>query len=359
MGLSAVCRIFETLNNTGIKLDSFDICVAKYMADCPGLDLKKELDHSLDEQSTLRPLFLKNPEKKESFKNREVILQTMALSKGCDHRKNALANSLKGMDVSENWDQTIECLVDTVSILNKYAQTESTMDLVPYSVTIPVIAATLMKIGYPKMKKTSQAKAEQKIIQYFFYTAFNERYADGAPGKMGKDCSALCEWILNDNPPDEKSCFSTNISIDIDTLKGIGKNSKGAIALALRCIYLSQNPQDFYKDKPVELKTSNLHHLFPLNYYGDVDSILNLAYLEGSSNASIGDKSVETYTDEIIGIKKEDGFKQVLKSHFITGDTYESYRHGNYEGFIQGRFDEIIAYMKQTMNLNVNVGGTE
>lgn len=233
------------------------------------------------------------------------------------------------------------------------------MDLVPYSVTIPVIAAALMKTGYGKMNKTSQAAAEQKIVQYFFYTAFNERYADGAPGKMGKDCNALCEWILNDNPPDERSCFSTRISIDVGTLEGLGKNSKGAIALALRCIYLSRNPQDFYKDKTVELKTSNLHHLFPLDCYEGVDSILNIAYLEGSSNSSIGGKNVRAYTDEIIAIRKEKGFKQILESHFITGKTYEYYRNEDYEKFIQARFEEIVAYMKETMNLDVNDDGTD
>ncbi len=248
----------------------------------------------------------------------------------------------------------MENLEYTVSILDEYARTKSTMDLVPYSVTIPVIAAALMRSGYGKMSRKKQPVAQRKIVKYFFGTAFGLRYADGAPGKMEKDCEALYRWISDDEEPGP---FETRIELDMESLMGIGRKSTGAVSLAMRCVYMGKGPKDFYDGGPVEPASSNLHHIFPLNRYKgkDVDSVLNLAFIKRSSNASIGDRSVEVYTEEIVDMNGENRFKDILESHLISGSTYECYRSGDYEGFIRGRFEEIVDHMRDTMGLNVQV----
>ena len=38
MTLDAVCKVFQTINSTGLKLSAFDICVAKFMRQ--SIDLK-------------------------------------------------------------------------------------------------------------------------------------------------------------------------------------------------------------------------------------------------------------------------------------------------------------------------------
>lgn len=43
--LDAICRIFETINNTGVKLDTFDLVVAKYYS--PEFDLRDMVDNQL------------------------------------------------------------------------------------------------------------------------------------------------------------------------------------------------------------------------------------------------------------------------------------------------------------------------
>ena len=205
MDVSAVCRIFETLNNTGIKLDSFDICVAKFMAENTDVDIKNRLDVAVKSNPCLKPMFIKEDNSGDEYRNREVVLQTIALKKGVDHKKNTLAKSLRASDIISYWDKAIEALVETARILNGVAKTKSTMSLLPYSVVLPVIAAALLKSKYSEMTQLDKMGADQKVVKYFFYTAFNERYADGAPGKMGKDCQALYEWISSGTIPNPET----------------------------------------------------------------------------------------------------------------------------------------------------------
>lgn len=357
MDVSAVCRIFETLNNTGIKLDSFDICVAKYLAEDREVDIKKMLDEAIRTNTSLKSMFLKD-ENSDEYKNREIVLQTIALKIGADHKKNALAKSLKASDIISNWNEAIESLVKTTEILNGVAKTKSTMGLLPYSVVLPVISAALMKSEYSSMQQIDQTKADQKIVKYFFYTAFNERYADGAPGKMGKDFTALYEWISSGTEPDPNTSFECCIHWDYDRFKQFKKNDKGAIAMALRCILYRKNPIDFYREDVVDLNISNLHHLFPEHRYKpdykDVDSIFNLTYLIGSTNDAIGDNPVVKYTDTIIDVIGEDKFKDRLKSHFITDQTYALYREEKYPEFIKSRSEEIREEMQRSLGLKVD-----
>lgn len=357
MDVSAVCRIFETLNNTGIKLDSFDICVAKYLAEDKDVDIKKMLDEAIKANPSLKSMFLKE-EGSEEYRNREVVLQSIALKIGADHKKNALARSLKASDIRANWDDAIDSLVKTTEILNGVAKTKTTMGLLPYSVVLPVISAALMKSGYFDMQQIDQMKADQKIVKYFFYTAFNERYADGAPGKMGKDFTALYEWISSGTEPNPGTSFECCIHWDYDRFKQFKKNDKGAIAMALRCILYRRNPIDFYREDVVDLNVSNLHHLFPDHRYKpdyeDIDSIFNLSYLIGSTNDAIGDNPVKKYTDAIIEVIGEEKFKDRLKSHFITDKTYDLYRDEKYPEFIKSRSEEIREEMQRSLDLNVD-----
>lgn len=359
MDVSAVCRIFETLNNTGIKLDSFDICVAKFMAENAEVDIKERLDEAVKAYPSLKPMFIKEDNNGDEYRNREMVLQTIALYLNRDHKKNALAKSLKASDVTTCWNKAIESLVETAGILNGVAKTKTTMSLLPYSVVLPVIAAALLKSGYSGMSGLDKVGAEQKIVKFFFYTAFNERYADGAPGKMGKDCIALHEWISSGTIPNPETNFECCIHWNYDKFKQIKKNDKGAIAMALRCILYRKNPADFYKEDIVELSVSNLHHLFPEHRYKptyqDIDSIFNLSYLLKSTNDSIGDKPVQKYTDDIINTIGEAAFKHRLESHFITNSTYDYYRMEKYPEFIKSRSEEILEEMSQSLGLNVEL----
>ena len=365
MDVSAVCRIFETLNNTGVRLDSFDICVAKYMAEDKNLDIKSKLDEVIDNNPTLSALFLKDITTRDSYKNREMILQTIALkTPNTDHKKNALATSLKANIVKGNWDVAVNALKETVKILNNDASTESSTDLLPYSVIVPVIAAALIEANYFEMSELDKVSVKKIIVDYFYYTAFNERYADGAPGKMKKDKDALVQWISSGQMPDSPELFSCKIEWKYDKFKQIRKNDKGAIALALRCVLYRKNPLDFYNNSVVELNVTNLHHIFPDHRYkaifGDgVDSIFNLSYLDKSTNGSIGDDPVQVYTDKIIKKRGEEPFKDILKTHLISGDTYEYLRNEDYENFIKSRAKEIFEAIKNSLGLNiVDVTGT-
>ncbi|MBE6515068.1 MAG: DUF262 domain-containing protein [Thermoplasmata archaeon] len=361
MDLTAVCRIFETLNNTGIKLDSFDICVARYLSENSSLDIKSKLDTAIKTYPELAGLFIKNVKDKE-YRNREMVLQAIALHAEKDHKKNALAKSLNASIISEKWDLAISAFRTTATILDSHTGLKTTMDLIPYSVAIPVIAASIITTGYDDMSMLDRAATNKKILSYFYYTAFNERYVDGAPGKMGKDYKALKSWISDGKLPNPEDSFECAIHWNYDYIKKLKKSSKGAIPTAIRCVLFSKNPKDFYNATPVHLDIANLHHLFPLDRYndvfGDVDSILNLSFIEKSTNGSISNHSIEKYTSDIGEKIGKDKFKSILEGHFITGKTYDYFMNENYEEFIKSRSDELFDYLK-TEGYLIQKDGTE
>lgn len=87
-----MCKVFQTLNSTGLKLSSFDICVAKFVPQ--GINLKDKVEAA--EKNLFVKIAVENDE--------NLILQAIALLAGKSPKKNSLAVTLSASDINNYWD---------------------------------------------------------------------------------------------------------------------------------------------------------------------------------------------------------------------------------------------------------------
>lgn len=350
LDLNAVCRVFETLNNSGTKLDAFDICVAKFKRH--DIEIKVDLENAIKENSCLIPLFSNN-------QNRELPLVIIALYKGEDHKKNSLAK-LKSEYVRDYWDDAIAALVKTIEILDATgAEPSKSIKYIPYMVAIPVIAAALMKSGYLNgtLSNSRKPMVEDIIHQYFFYTALDMRYTEGTPSKMREDVSSLNEWIIKGNMMKQ---YTDGVEWNFDRVSSYQKNQNGAIPRVIKCIYNLAHPESFYNKSPVNVHSEDteLHHIFPLDDYEGtpkIDSILNLVFQPKSVNRSIGSDTTRKYIADIVKKRysSETQVKDVMKSHLVVGKTYDSLVEERYQDFIEERAEAICNVLEGKFNIKL------
>ena len=366
--LPAICRIFETLNNTGQRLDAFDICVARFMVD--DIDIKEKLDKAINEFPNLRLMFKKTTAEGEKYINREFILQTIALFTGADNKKNVLAQSLDPVDLKNYWDKGIACLNCVPNILDCLAQTKKTLEFIPYRVSIPVMAAALLSTNYLDKKVDERAEIERKVRLYFLYTAFGERYGDSAPNKMKQDFEALTNWIkigkVVNNDFESENVFKPRIEWKFEEFRKLKKSDKTSVTNAIRCLLYHHHPTDLFSNSVVNLETKNQHHLFPVDQYEQkfqyVDSILNIAYLENATNVYILNHSVPDYTRDIIKKVGEANFRKNMATHYVEGAVMDAFIEEDYDAFIKLRLDAIkeeliTAYRAEIIDVTEQISG--
>ena len=353
IGLSAVCRIFETLNNTGQKLDSFDICVAKFIRD--KINLKNWIETAKNEYPTMNVLF-------DNDKNREYPLQVIALwKKAKSHLKNRLVEELTSQLIDSYWADAIMALDKAMQILDDYgACTRTTMKYISYPVMIPVIAAALLESNF--FTDNSQESAIRNHIQVYFYIcSLNELYTQGAASTMKKHYDALCTWF---RPPFTVPDFIEK-GVDWNARKLLELPNKiSAKSCAFYCILNDMEPKDFITKTKVKSSMDGveLHHIFPKAAYPSTiktNLALNMAYLLKSSNIKIGNKTTVNYSKSVIQETysgSEQAYKSAVMTQAISEAGYDAFIQEDYDLFIRER---LAMFFDAFRNLGIKINPVE
>ncbi|MCH5268308.1 MAG: DUF262 domain-containing protein [Lachnospiraceae bacterium] len=330
--LDAVCKVFQTINSTGLKLSVFDICVAKFMRQ--GIQLKDRVEDA--KRNSYVKIVLDNEE--------TLVLQAIALLSGKTPKKNALADTLDKNDIETYWDKVIDGIRETMELLDRFGVgTTKSLSLLPYKPFIPLIAAVLVDRDFQNLKIDAKTSISQKIKEFFFCTALTSRYTEGTDNKLKEDYQILLKWITGNQVP-------TIVSNGIlwNTSKYIGTTKQSAFGKAVLCLINAQNPNDFYEDKNVGIGentvSSQIHHIFPEAEYKqkegeNINSVFNYTFLTNEANNFISDKATYKYVDEIMklrGISKET-FKEILSRHVIDEDSFNYIYQEDFSKFLEQR----------------------
>jgi len=364
LSMSAICRIFETLNTTGKSLDSFDICVAKFYKD---FNIRARLDDALSEIDPVSNQFsypflgvfmAQNA-------NRVYLLQVIALVSGKPHSKNRLAENLETIDIQNNWSSAIKGIDQALSFMKEYgACTDSTLALIPYQPSILVMASALVKSGYisNKLSLELSQKVPIKLRQYFFHSALDLRYGEGAMTKTKDDSDSLTSWLTGGATPDFLQKSAQWYPKDLLMLT---PDSKGARINMIRCLMNIQHPDDFMTCCSVinpSLKT-DLHHIFPFARYKDlsvkgysIDTVFNKTYISSTTNRMIGSEHTFDYAAKIINEYcdgKESVIKDRLARHFIDDTAYGYFIKEDLDGFLESRSESMFRYLRDTIGISI------
>lgn len=332
MTLDAVCKVFQTLNSTGLKLSAFDICVAKFMRQ--SIDLKSMVDDA--KRNSYAKIVLDDDE--------TLVLQAIALLSGKTPKRNKLADNLDGNDILSYWDRVINGISMTMQLLDDFgAGTRKNLSLLPYKPMIPLIAAVLVDRNYDNLRVDARAKIEQKIKEFFYYSAITSRYSEGTDNKLKEDYYYVLKWLVSEQVP-----AMVSQGILWNTSKYIGSTKKSAFGKAVLCLINSQNPRDFYENKNVGVGentvSSQIHHIFPEAEYKlrvgeSINSVFNYTFLTNEANNFISDKATDNYLNEIISMRQisTTTLKEILSKHIIDEECYDYMKQERYEEFLKQR----------------------
>lgn len=343
--MEAVCKVFQTINTTGLKLSVFDICVAVFMP--KGINLKEKVQVSSSNHMYAKLIL---------DKDATSVLQVVALLANKAPNSNTLASVLEARDISDYWNDAIDGIERTLIMFDSFgAGTKKNLGLLPYTPMVPIVAAVLTRTKYASMDVPSQAKVEKKIKAYFFTAALSTRYTEGTNAKINDDFKSLNQWISSDVVP-----AMVTHGVDWNTLKIVENNKNGAFGKAVLCMLNSMSPRDFYSDKLVgvgeNIDSCDLHHIFPKakyesSYEKTIDSVFNFTWLLKETNIYIKDSTTTDYLNGILQNtgESESQLQTILTSHLISDDIFSYMKQEQFEKFIDARAEKF-------QKLFVNVG---
>lgn len=346
--LDAVCKVFQTINTTGLKLSAFDICVAKFMR--YNIRLKERIDNAIDSHPDIKII---------ADKDKTIVLQTIALLDNKTAKMNQLANDLDDLSINKFWDKSINGLNATMELLTDFGVgCNKNLTLLPYQPYIPLFGAILAQIDFLQQNAINKSKISDKLKMFFYHTALSSRYNEGSDTKMKEDYSILLKWILNDEEP----YYMVN-GVDWNVNKVVMAKKGSAFGKIILCLINSQYPNDFYNSKLVGIgskaKPSDIHHLFPKAKYSNkmMDSVFNCTFLTPETNKYIKDKSTAHYIKEITN-NKPDGerkFTTKLRKHFIDDKAFQFLKNEEFDKFIYAREAFIREYIINVIGIKVNI----
>lgn len=336
--MESVCKVFQTINTTGLKLSVFDICVAVFMPS--GINLKANVNKSISKTDYAKRILQKDP---------TSALQVIALLANKAPNLNTLPNVLEAQDISDYWDDAIKGMENALMLFDSFGSgTKKNLAILPYAPLVTIVAAVLSRTKYSRMSVPKKAKTEQKIKAFFFTAALTSRYTEGTNAKINEDFKSLNLWISNDQIP----AWVTH-GVDWNTPKIVENNKNGAFGKAVLCMLNSGNLTDFYTNDKVgigeHIDSCDLHHIFPKAQYESqyddkiINSVFNFTWLTKETNNYIKDKNTNKYLADIMSDsgKSEDQLKALLSGHIVSDEIYEAMKKEDYITFINKRADKI------------------
>jgi hypothetical protein len=182
--LTAVCSIFQRINQGGKRLDRFDLIAA--MTFTPDFDLREKFKEDIVGR-------LKD--KKFGDISPAIVTQLMALVKkgACTQR---VEYSLTASEIKEMWKQVVDAIMLAAETLRRNVGVQNAQYL-PYDALLTLLAYFYAKSG----KRTLTEEQIEWVKKWFWRASFSLHYGSGGPTKMGQDKELFDLLIGGKYPP--------------------------------------------------------------------------------------------------------------------------------------------------------------
>lgn len=334
--LEEVGIIFERVNNTGTKLDLFDLMVA--------LTWTKEF-HLQNEFKKIHAVL-----EKKNFKGikNKIILQCLSsIIKESSGVK--VITSLKGQDIRDNIKNLKESLKKAVDYLSTELSVKS-RQLLPHAHQIVPLCYVFSKINTPTVK-------QKKIInQWFWATSFSERFTESTDRHIDEDVTEFKKLVEEGSDNAFKSFEYAVSSEQLLETKFLRSN---AYSRAFVVLLANQQPKDLTNGVKVDtgealscFNSKEYHHIFPKKFLTDknikaekINSLCNFCILPSDSNKKISNKAPSDYFFNII---PENHFKEILQSNILP-IKISLYKDDDFDNFLKERSIKIIEFLEKQL----------
>ncbi|WP_160169693.1 GmrSD restriction endonuclease domain-containing protein [Amycolatopsis rifamycinica] len=351
--LDAVCRIFETLNRTGIKLTVFELLTARFWP--AGIDLrgawedaKKKhpilVEYKIDPYSLLQAVTLNSTRakwRKTSVKSRPTASA---------QRSDVL--ELGPAEFNEYWPQVVSGAAKALTMLRTDCGVLSPKWL-PYSMLVVPLAAAWHLVDQKKGANVAAAKA--KLRRFFWCSVFMRNYDQGSNSQAGRDFVDIEGWLSGEGVLPEAVSDFVVPSDTLDTAKvNLQALYKGVIALTL-----STGARDFHTGSQIvseslQKESIDAHHVFPkafLQEFGPRDApaelILNRALIDSTTNQRLGRTGPSKYFEVIEESLGQEQLTTILDSQLLPSDENSGLFVNDYQKFLDERKEIVIEEIKR------------
>jgi len=276
---AAVAKIFETLNKTGTRLDTFDLMVARLFP--KGFRLRDKWDEAKNKYPRL-----------EAFRAEGIdVLRLIALREhlaGSTPKVKGVRQSdvlyLPAHVVTSNWEAAVEAFHRAIEFIetNIGAKYEG---LVPsWTMALP-LADAMWDPG------ANRAGWKEDLKRWAWITALGNFYAQGANTQAVADAKRLRAWY---HDPAKQPESIESFRFDPATLIDVRRRNESVLR-GLLCMLVSLDARDWLQaDHRIrdEVAPLEIHHIFPEKYLEsqkieDTEALVNFCVILKTTNTSL------------------------------------------------------------------------
>ncbi|HET6862482.1 MAG TPA: DUF262 domain-containing protein, partial [Pyrinomonadaceae bacterium] len=343
--LPAVCKIFQRINQSGKRLDRFDLISS--MTFSTDFDLREKFTQDI-------LTFLKENAFGEI--SPATVTQLMALLKNgaCTERAEY---SLTAQEIKELWQTVIEGILLAADTLRKNFGVKNRQYL-PYDALL-----TLLAYFFAKYRNRSLTGEQLEWVSKWFWRAsFSLHYGSGGPTKMGQDAELFDSLQKGEQPP-----FKPSMNLTTETLIGTKMTRSGsAIRNAFLCLLAQRGPLHLVNNGPLDLINGSVsdftsaekHHIFPQAFLrrsgvapAEVHDLPNFCFLPAELNKRISDTRPSVYFPELATENKR--LSEALGTHLIPLGEDSGLQDDNYLQFLKSRAEMILQEIERLSGLSV------
>jgi hypothetical protein len=336
LSVEEVCPIFERINSSGTRLSTYDLMVAATWN--KDFDLNDEVDEI---QQALNPKGFDDIDRETVLKCLSAVhLGTIKEQSLMTLRKLSKEN-MKTLIASAK-----DSLLKTVDLLSTEFRIYN-WDFLSYEAIAVVLCYVYAKINHLSPEQV------QRTRQWFWRSAFGERYKVGGEGFVSNDLKIVYDFVVDakgtaanfGDPPTAKEWM------DIAFRSNVSRSRAYILALAAR------HPRNLTNgaiiDPAVALSFYNkkqFHHVFPrahlkrTNTTTNDNLLINICMIAAAGNNSISDSDPKTYLPQCQADLGEaaDG---VFASNLLPKPSEFDYSRSSYEQFLQKRARLVASFI--------------
>jgi hypothetical protein len=277
--VDAVCEMFERVNTGGLKLDAFDIMVAKTWT--PDFNLREKWDE-VDRQFTATGF---------AFQPR-IVLQALAAHK-CDRVSEQDFMRIGREEIIDAWGRVCACLELACDFLSTRVRLPGTR-LLSYPAVLVILARFFDLTDLVNPNATQAGR----LAQYYWRVGLDTRYYADAGSRMEMDLRLM--RAIHDGGKGEVPMEDGKVLAD--HVLDAPLRPSWAFSAALLALLAHERPRDLQSGSEIVLDNSNLaransrhyHHVFPKKWLlgqgwsdADANSVANVMLVPAQTNLRI------------------------------------------------------------------------
>ena len=369
--LDKVVTIFERINTQNVKLNIYDIMIAKTYEN---INFNGE-KYTFNLRRTIKKILYKNevdkehlapdyelPEDENLYYNIDNTTILRLISIYLNARKKVALQKrdiykIKAQEIQDNIKEIRQMLEQ----IARYLKNQINLKSLDVNYTDNKILSFLSYI----FSKEKYFTINHEIInKWFWNTLLLNRYPGAQLQRIETDLkkygigeSLFLEQVKNDR---SLNILNRDYSINDNFLINAGYNKQNYLYRAIILLLNSLRPKDFSEKDEINLTDyvgsntkNNKHHIIPYNSkaadslrkkYGKekanfmLDNIANISIISTELNKHISGKDPKDYFKEY---EKLFDFDEILTNHLITKDMYQDLLNENYENFLKKRTQRI------------------